>query len=196
MEEEEALVSGSVCSHTCQTAAQEPPSPLRAQYLPWLCLHLWGPGLPAGWLPLLLPVTAGSSEGPGLPEETTRSEDLSGRRDVVFCCGNYCSVNYRLYPINSPSFVGSPNGYRPENYVHVYKHPWAFAWKASGADFQESQRAWVNKSLALTQCTLNLTCPRTQRINTNLIGAWVRPTCWPWRVSQIGWRQLELLLGT
>ena len=24
----------------------------------------------------------------------------------------------------------------------------AFAWKATGADFQESQRAWVNKSLS------------------------------------------------
>ena len=96
MEEEEGLVSGSVCSHTCQRAAEEPPSPLRAQsslYLPWLCLHPWGPGLPSGWLLLLLPVTAGSSGGPGLPEKTTRSKDSSGSKDVVSCYGNCCSIN-------------------------------------------------------------------------------------------------------
>ena len=96
MEEEEGLVSGSVCSHICQMAAQEPPSPLRAQsslYLPWPCPHLWGPGLPAGWLPLLLPMTAGSSGGPRWPEETTRNKDLSGSKDVVSCYGNCCSIN-------------------------------------------------------------------------------------------------------
>ena len=42
--------------------------------------------------------------------------------------------------------------------------------------------------LALTGCTPNVTCPRTQRISSNLIGAWVRPTC------SVGPEQGDLLL--
>ena len=89
----------SVSSPTCQRAAWEQPSPLRAQsslYLPWLCLHQWVPGLPAGWLPLLLPVTAGSSGGCALPEETTKNKDLPGNINIASSWGNYCSVNLQI----------------------------------------------------------------------------------------------------
>jgi len=92
-------VSESDSSQTCQRAAWEPPSPLRAQsslYLPWLCLHQRGPGLPAGCLPLFLPVTPGSSGGCGLHEETTKSKDLSGNLNIVSSWGNYCSVNLQI----------------------------------------------------------------------------------------------------
>lgn len=40
--------------------------------------------------------------------------------------------------------------------------------------------------------TQNLTCTGTQGKISNLIGVWVRPTCWSWRVSQRGERQLRL----
>lgn len=87
-------------------------------------------------LPLLLPVTAGSSGEPGWPEESRRSKDLSGRKDVVSCCGNYCSVNYRLHPVNSSSFVGSQMVTDLRIMCMSTNMHGAFAWKATGADFQ------------------------------------------------------------
>lgn len=42
--------------------------------------------------------------------------------------------------------------------------------------------------LALTGCTLNVSCAGTQRISGNLIGAWVGPAC------SVGSEQGDLLL--
>ena len=74
------------------------------------------------------------------------------------------------------------------------KPPKCLALKASGAYFQESQKAVGNRDSTLKGHTQNLTHSKTQSRSSNLKGGGVRPTCWSCRVSQRGNRQLELLL--
>ena len=74
--------------------------------------------------------------------------------------------------------------------------PQCLALKASKAYFQESQRAVGNRDSTLKRHTKNLICSKTQGRSRNLKEAWVRPTCWSWRASQRGRKQLGLTLET
>ena len=55
------------------------------------------------------------------------------------------------------------------------------ALKSSWASFQEAHRTGGNK-----EHTQNLMCVGTEVKSSYSIGAWARPTCWSWRVSQTG----------
>ena len=60
--------------------------------------------------------------------------------------------------------------------------------------FQETQRATGKRDSALHGLTQNLTLSGTQDRGCTLKGAWVRPICWSYRVSQR--KQLERTLET
>ena len=74
------------------------------------------------------------------------------------------------------------------------------ALKASGALLQELHRTGGNRDFTLKRCTQNLMCITTKGKSSNLIGTWVRPTCWSEIVSWVGGvgvgEQLWLTLGT
>ena len=61
---------------------------------------------------------------------------------------------------------------------------------------QESQRALVNRDSTLKGHTHNHTCSRTQGRSSHSKGASVRPTCWSWRASWRGRKQMEFTLAT
>ena len=61
-------------------------------------------------------------------------------------------------------------------------------WKPVRLTFSSPRGLREIRILALTGCTLNVTCPRTQSVSGNLIEAWVRPTC------SVGSEQGNLLL--
>ena len=68
-------------------------------------------------------------------------------------------------------------------------------WRPSGLNCRSPTRLG-EKDFTLKGLTQNLTCTRTQGKSSNLIGAWARSTCWPWRVSWRGREWLQLTLGT
>ena len=63
-------------------------------------------------------------------------------------------------------------------------------WRQAGLTFGRAREPWVIDS-TLKAGIQNLTCSRTQYWSNNLKGAWVRGSCWSWRASQRGKRQLD-----
>lgn len=65
-------------------------------------------------------------------------------------------------------------------------------WRSVGSFFLNYQRAGGNRDFTLKEHTQNLICSGTEERSINLIGTWVRPTCWSCRIFQGGTRQLQL----
>ena len=68
--------------------------------------------------------------------------------------------------------------------------------RSVGSFFLSYQMAGGNRNFTLKGHTQSLTCSGTQGRSINLIGTWVRPTCWSCRVFQGERRQLQLTLRT
>ena len=65
-----------------------------------------------------------------------------------------------------------------------------------GWEWKDGKIYFKQKSdITLKWHTQNLTCSRIHDRNNNLLGAWVRPTCWSWNLRR-GGKQLQFTLET